>query len=73
MISESGLSLPDPVLRLQRAAHRTLRLPLTEKGQAAAARMLAALADLERDAFSRLSAEHIAGCHAVISVLQEAS
>ena len=33
---------------------------------------LAAIADLERDALSRLSASQIAGYHAVISALQEA-
>ena len=52
---------------------RSFRLPLTETGQATAARVLAAIADLERDALSRLSAEQIAGYHAVITALQEAS
>jgi DNA-binding MarR family transcriptional regulator len=52
---------------------RSFRLPLTVVGQATAARVLAAIADLERDALSRLSAEQIAGYHAVITALQEAS
>lgn len=52
---------------------RSFRLPLTERGQAAAAQVLAAIADLERNVLSRLSAEQIAGYHAVITALQEAS
>ena len=52
---------------------RSFRLPLTESGHAAAARVLAAIADLERAALSGLSAEQIAGYHAVITALQEAS
>ena len=52
---------------------RSFRLPLTVVGQATATRVLAAIADLERDALSRLSAEQIAGYHAVITALQEAS
>jgi DNA-binding MarR family transcriptional regulator len=52
---------------------RSFRLPLTETGQAAATRVLTAIADLERDALSCLSAEQIAGYHAVITALQEAS
>ena len=51
---------------------RSFRLPLTETGQGAAARVLAAIADLERDALSGLSAEQIAGYHAVINALQKA-
>jgi DNA-binding MarR family transcriptional regulator len=50
---------------------RSFRLPLTEAGQATAARVLAAIADLERDALSRLDATQLAGYHAVISALQE--
>jgi hypothetical protein len=46
--------------------------PLTEAGQAAAARVLAAIADLEREAFVRLDAAQLAGYHAVINALQEA-
>jgi MarR family transcriptional regulator, organic hydroperoxide resistance regulator len=52
---------------------RSFRLPLTALGQATATRVLAAIADLERDALSRLSAEQIAGYHAVITALQEVS
>ena len=37
-----------------------------------AARVLTAIADLERDALSRLAAAQIAGYHAVITALQEA-
>ena len=52
---------------------RSFRLPLTETGQAVATRVLTAIADLERDALSRLSADQIAGYHAVITALQEAA
>lgn len=52
---------------------RSFRLPLTGAGQAAATRVLTAIADLERDALSRLSADQIAGYHAVITALQEVS
>jgi DNA-binding MarR family transcriptional regulator len=52
---------------------RSFRLPLTEAGQATAGRVLAAIADLERTALAGLSADQIAGYHAVISALQEAS
>ena len=58
---------------LDPADRRSFRLPLTVVGQATATRVLAAIADLERDALSRLSAEQIAGYHAVITALQEAS
>jgi MarR family transcriptional regulator, organic hydroperoxide resistance regulator len=51
---------------------RSFRLPLTEAGQAVAARVLAAVADLERDAMARLSADQVAGFHAVVTALQEA-
>jgi DNA-binding MarR family transcriptional regulator len=51
---------------------RSFRLPLTEAGQAAAARVLAAIADLEREALARLDAAQLAGYHAVINALQEA-
>src|SRR5580700_9391273 len=51
---------------------RSFRLPLTEAGQAVAARVLAAVADLERDALSRLDATQFAGYHAVVAALQEA-
>ncbi len=52
---------------------RSFRLPLSEAGQAVATRVLAAIGDLERDALSRLSADQVAGYHAVITALQEAS
>ncbi len=51
---------------------RSFRLPLTEAGQAMAARVLAAVADLEREAMAGLSATQIAGFHAVLAALQEA-
>ena len=51
---------------------RSFRLPLTELGQAAAARVRAAVADIEHDALVSLSATQIAGFHAVITALQEA-
>jgi DNA-binding MarR family transcriptional regulator len=51
---------------------RSFRLPLTEAGQAAADRVRAAVADLERDALARLSPTQIAGFHSVVAALQEA-
>jgi MarR family transcriptional regulator, organic hydroperoxide resistance regulator len=51
---------------------RSFRLPLTEAGQAVAGRVLAAVADLEREAMAGLSATQIAGFHAVLTALQEA-
>jgi DNA-binding MarR family transcriptional regulator len=57
---------------LDTADRRSFRLPLTEAGQAVAARVSAAVADLERDALSGLSATQIAGFHAVINALEEA-
>jgi len=58
---------------LDPADRRSFRLPLTEAGQAAAGRVLTAIADLERSALSGLSATQMAGYHAVITALQEAS
>lgn len=58
---------------LDPADRRSFRLPLTEAGKAAATQVLTAIADLERDALSRLSATQIAGYHAVITALQEVS
>jgi DNA-binding MarR family transcriptional regulator len=52
---------------------RSFRLPLTETGQAAAARVGLAVADLEREALAHLSATQIAGFHAVVTALQGAS
>jgi MarR family transcriptional regulator, organic hydroperoxide resistance regulator len=57
---------------LDPADRRSFRLPLTEAGQATAARVLAAIADLEREALARLDATQLAGYHAVINALQEA-
>jgi DNA-binding MarR family transcriptional regulator len=57
---------------LDPADRRSFRLPLTEAGQAVAARVLAAVADLEREAMAGLSATQIAGFHAVLTALQEA-
>ena len=57
---------------LDPADRRSIRLPLTEAGQAVATRVLAAIADLERDALARLDATQLAGYHAVVTALQEA-
>ena len=57
---------------LDPADRRSFRLPLTGAGQAVAARVLAAIAEVERGALARLSATQIAGFHAVITALQEA-
>ena len=51
---------------------RSFRLPLTEVGQTIAARVQAAVTDLERGALAGLSAAQIAGFHAVINALLEA-
>jgi len=58
---------------LDTADRRAFRLPLTEAGQAVAARVHTAVADLERSALSGLRPDQIAGFHAVITALQEAS
>ena len=58
---------------LDLADRRSFRLPLTEAGQAVATQVLTAIADLESDALSGLSATQIAGYHAVIAALQEAA
>ena len=57
---------------LDPADRRSFRLPLTETGRAVASRALATIADLERDALSRLDATQLAGYHAVVAALQEA-
>jgi MarR family transcriptional regulator, organic hydroperoxide resistance regulator len=59
------------VRELDPSDRRSFRLPLTGLGQEVAARALAALADLEREALSRLDAAQLAGYHAVITALQE--
>ena len=51
---------------------RSFRLPLTEPGREVADRVLAAIAELEREALSRLDATQLAGYHAVVTALQEA-
>jgi MarR family transcriptional regulator, organic hydroperoxide resistance regulator len=57
---------------LDAADRRSFRLPLTELGRGVAARVRAAVTDIERDALAGLSAAQIAGFHAVITALQEA-
>jgi MarR family transcriptional regulator, organic hydroperoxide resistance regulator len=52
---------------------RSFRLPLTEAGQTAAGRVRAAVTALEGEALGGLSAEQVAGFHAVVAALQEAS
>jgi DNA-binding MarR family transcriptional regulator len=51
---------------------RSFRLPLTEAGQAVAARVLAAVADLEREAMAGLSATQVADFHSVLTAVQDA-
>jgi MarR family transcriptional regulator, organic hydroperoxide resistance regulator len=60
------------VRELDPSDRRSFQLPLTDLGREVAARVLAALADLEREALSRLDATQLAGYHAVITALQEA-
>jgi MarR family transcriptional regulator, organic hydroperoxide resistance regulator len=54
------------------ADRRSFRLTLTEAGEAAAAEVRAAVADLERAALADLSPDQVAGFHAVVTALQEA-
>jgi DNA-binding MarR family transcriptional regulator len=61
------------VRELDAADRRSFRLVLTELGGAVAARVRDAVADLENRALGTLSATQIAGFHAVITALQEAS
>jgi DNA-binding MarR family transcriptional regulator len=56
---------------LDPADRRSFRLPLTEAGRAAAARVQAAVTGLEGDALAGLSATQIAGFHAVVNALLE--
>jgi MarR family transcriptional regulator, organic hydroperoxide resistance regulator len=60
------------VRELDPADRRSFRLPLTDLGREVAGRALAAIADLERQALSRLDPAQLAGYHAVITALQEA-
>ena len=57
---------------LDPADRRSFRLPLTDLGQETAARALAAISALEREALSRLDATQLAGYRAVVTALQEA-
>jgi MarR family transcriptional regulator, organic hydroperoxide resistance regulator len=57
---------------LDAADRRSFRLPLTEAGRAVAARVRAAMAEVEHEALRGLSAAQIAGFHAVIGALREA-
>ena len=57
---------------LDPADRRSFRLPLTELGRGVAAQALAAIAELEREALSRVDATQLAGYHAVVTALQEA-
>lgn len=52
---------------------RSFRLILTAPGHAVAARVRAAVTQLEHGALAGLSADQLAGFHAVITALQEAS
>jgi DNA-binding MarR family transcriptional regulator len=52
---------------------RSFRLTLTERGTVTAARISAAIADLERRALAGLSASQLAGFHAALTALEEAS
>lgn len=61
------------VRELDAADRRSFRLLLTESGDAVATRVLDAVADLESRALGTLSPAQIAGFHAVITALQEAS
>jgi len=54
------------------ADRRSFRLPLTDLGQETAARALAAISALEREALWRLDATQLAGYRAVVTALQEA-
>jgi DNA-binding MarR family transcriptional regulator len=60
------------VRELDPSDRRSFRLPLTGLGREVSARALAAIADLERAALSRLDATQLAGYHAVITALQQA-
>jgi DNA-binding MarR family transcriptional regulator len=57
---------------LDASDRRSFRLPLTEAGRAVATRVRVALTDLEREALAGLSADKIAGFHAVLFALQGA-
>jgi DNA-binding MarR family transcriptional regulator len=61
------------VRELDAADRRSFRLLLTESGGTVAGRVLDAVAELEARALQALSPSQIAGFHAVITALQEAS
>ena len=61
------------IRELDATDRRSFRLPLTEAGQAAAGRVRAAVTALEGAALSGLPADQVAGVHAVVAALQEAS
>jgi DNA-binding MarR family transcriptional regulator len=61
------------IRELDATDRRSFRLPLTEAGQAVAGRVRAAVTALEGEALSGLSADQVAGFHAVVAALQEAS
>jgi DNA-binding MarR family transcriptional regulator len=58
---------------LDPADRRSFRLPLTGAGRAAATQILAAMAELEHHTLAGLSADQVAGYHAVIAALEEVS
>jgi DNA-binding MarR family transcriptional regulator len=61
------------VRELDAADRRSFRLVLTASGSAVADRVLAVVAELEDRALGRLSASQLAGFHAVMTALREAS
>jgi MarR family transcriptional regulator, organic hydroperoxide resistance regulator len=61
------------VRELDAADRRSFRLVLTASGRAVAARVIAVVAELEDRALGSLSASQLAGFHAVITALREAS
>jgi DNA-binding MarR family transcriptional regulator len=58
---------------LDPADRRSFRLPLTGAGRAAATQILAAMAELEHHTLAGLSADQVAGYHAVIAALEQVS
>lgn len=61
------------VRELDATDRRSFRLVLTASGSAVAARVIAAVAELEDRALGSLSASQLAGFHAVMTALREAS
>jgi MarR family transcriptional regulator, organic hydroperoxide resistance regulator len=60
------------VRELDAQDRRSFRLALTERGTAVANQVSAAIADLENRALAGLSADQLAGFHAVMTALEEA-